>query len=262
MSFKTHPLELSQALSSCSSAFHEALHPPCHLFSLRPLMAPCSRGASAGARVHAAYVPHARRTWHSEVFSPQSCPALCNPMGCSRPGLPVLHYLPEFAQTHVHRVGDAIQPSHPLSSPSPPAFILSQHRGLLRWVSSHQVAKLLEFQLQHQSSNEYSGLISFRMDLFDIAVQGTLKSPLQHHSLKASIFQCSAFFMVHLSTWLLEKDTQRLIPAKFKQHSGDYDLIHLSTGFCCLSLFLMVQESGNSSGTAIWKLFIWFQDQF
>ena len=82
----------------------------------------------------------------------QSCPALCDPMDCSTPGLPVHHQLPELAQTHVYRVGDVIQPSHPLSSPSPPVFILSQHRGLFKWVSSsHQVAKVLELQLQHQS---------------------------------------------------------------------------------------------------------------
>ena len=82
----------------------------------------------------------------------QSCPTLCNPMDCSTPGLPVHDQLLEFTQTHVHLVGDAILPSHPLSSPSPPAFNLSQHRGLFKWVSSsHQVAKLLEFQLQHQS---------------------------------------------------------------------------------------------------------------
>ena len=82
----------------------------------------------------------------------QSCLTLCDPMNHSTPGLPVHHHLPEFTQTHVHRVGDAIQPSHPLSSPSPPAFSLSQHQVLYKWVSSsHQVAKVLEFQLQHQS---------------------------------------------------------------------------------------------------------------
>ena len=75
----------------------------------------------------------------------KSCPALCDPMDCSTSGLPVLHYLPEFAQTHVHQVGDTVQPSHPLLSPSPPACSLSQHLGLFRWVSSsHQVAKVLE----------------------------------------------------------------------------------------------------------------------
>ena len=81
-----------------------------------------------------------------------SCVRLCAPMDCSTPGFPVHHRLLKHAQTHVHRVGDTIQPSHPLSSPSPPAFSLSQHQGLFQWVSySHQVAKVLEFQLQHQS---------------------------------------------------------------------------------------------------------------
>ena len=82
----------------------------------------------------------------------QSCPTLCDPMNCSMPGFPVHHQLPEFTQTHVHWVGDAIQPSHPLSCPSPPAFSLSQHQGLFQWVNSlHEVAKVLEFQLQNQS---------------------------------------------------------------------------------------------------------------
>ena len=82
----------------------------------------------------------------------QACPSLCDPTGRSTPGLSVHHQLPESTQTHVHWVSDAIQPSHPLSSPSPPAFNLSQHQGLFQWVSSsHQVAKVLEFQLQHQS---------------------------------------------------------------------------------------------------------------
>ena len=82
----------------------------------------------------------------------QSCLTLCDPMDCSTPGFPVHHQLPDLAQTHVHQVGDAIQPSHPLSSPSLPALNLYQHQGLFQWVtSSHQVAKILEFQLQHQS---------------------------------------------------------------------------------------------------------------
>ena len=82
----------------------------------------------------------------------QSCPTLCNPMECSMPGLPVDHQLLELTQTHVHWVSDAIQPSHPLPSPSPPAFNLSQHQGLFKWVSSsHQVVKVLEFQLRHES---------------------------------------------------------------------------------------------------------------
>ena len=108
----------------------------------------------------------------------------------------------EFTQTHVHWVSDAIQPSHPLSSPSPPAFNPSQHQSLFQWVSSsHQVAKVLELQLQHQSfQRRYSGLISFRMDWLDLlAIQGTLKSLLQHQSSKASILWHSAFFIVQLS---------------------------------------------------------------
>ena len=88
---------------------------------------------------------------NSVQFVSRSCPTLCNPMGCNIPGLPVPHQL-QFTQTHAHWVGDAIQPSHSLSSPSPPAFNISQHQGLFKWVSSlHQVAKVLEFQLQHQS---------------------------------------------------------------------------------------------------------------
>ena len=117
-------------------------------------------------------------------------------MDCSTPGLPVYHQLPEFTQTHVHWVSDAIQPSHPLLSPFPPAFIFPQHQGLFQCVgSSHQVAKVLEFQLQ-----QYSGLISFRIVWLDLlAVQGTLKGLLQHHSSRASILWRSAFFIVEFS---------------------------------------------------------------
>ena len=122
-------------------------------------------------------------------------------MSCSTPCLPVYHQLPESTQTHVHWVSDAIQPSHPLLFPSPPALNLSQHQGLFKWVnSSYQVAKVLEFQLQHSPSNEHPGLISFRMDWLDLlAVQGTLKSLLQNHSSKASLLWCSPFFIVQLS---------------------------------------------------------------
>ena len=99
----------------------------------------------------------------------QSCPTLCDPMDCSTPGLTVHHQLLDFSQTHVHWVSDAIQPSHPLLSPSPPTFNLSQHQGLSKWVSSsHQVAELLEFRFNISPSNEYSGLISFRMDWYRI----------------------------------------------------------------------------------------------
>ena len=143
--------------------------------------------------------PHTASTCCCACSVAESCPALCNPMDCSTRGFPVLYYAQEFAQTRVHWVGDAIQPSHPLLSPSPPAFNLSQHQGLFKWVSSsHQVAKLmLSFSSSISPSNEYSGLISFRMDWLDLlAVQGTLKNLLQHHSSKASILWCSAFFTV------------------------------------------------------------------
>ena len=122
-------------------------------------------------------------------------------MNSSTPGLPVHHQLPESTQTQVHWVGDAIQPSYPLSSPSPPALNLSQQQGLSKRVSSlHQVPKYWSFSFNISPSNEHLGLISFRMDWLDLlAVQGTLKSLLQHHSSKASILRCSAFLMVQLS---------------------------------------------------------------
>ena len=139
---------------------------------------------------------------HCDISSvTQSCLTLCNPMDCSTPGFPLHHQLPELTQTHVHRVSDALQPSHPLSSSSPPAFTLSQHQSLFKWVSSsHQGAKVLEFQLQHQSFQWIFRTDSFRIDWFEIlAVRGTLKSFFQHHSSKASILQCLAFFIVQLS---------------------------------------------------------------
>ena len=117
----------------------------------------------------------------------QSCPAPCNPINCSTPGFPVLHCLPEFAQTCVPWGSDAIQPSHPLSSPSPFAPNLPQHQDLFQWVSSsHQLAFSFSFSIS--PSNDYSGFISFRIDWFDLlAVQGTLKSLLPHHILKSSV---------------------------------------------------------------------------
>ena len=109
--------------------------------------------------------------------------------------------IPELAQTHVHRVGGAIQPSHPLASPSPPAPNPSQHQGLFQWVnSSHDVAKYWSFSFSISPTKEHPGLISFRIYWFDLlVVQGTVKSLLQHHSSKASIPQHPAFFMVQLS---------------------------------------------------------------
>ena len=128
----------------------------------------------------------------------ESCPTLFDPMDWSMPGLPVHHQLPEFTQTHIHWVGDVIQPSHPLSSPCPPAFNLAQHQGLFLWsVLCMRWPKCWSFSFSISPSNEYSGLISFRMDWLDLlAVQGTFQSLLQHHSSKASILRCSAFFIV------------------------------------------------------------------
>ena len=122
-------------------------------------------------------------------------------MNRSTPGLPDYHQLPEFTQTHVHQVGDAIQSSHPLLSPSPPAPNPSQHQGLFQKSTLHmRWPKYWSFSLSISPSNEQPGLISFRMDWLDLlAVQGTLKSLLQHHSSKASILWHSAFFTVQLS---------------------------------------------------------------
>ena len=143
-------------------------------------------------------------TWDSAFSSVQFssvvqlCLTLCDPMNHSTPGLPVHHQLPESSQTQVHWVGDAIQLSHPLLSPSPPALNLSQHQGLfnesalcIKW------PKYWSFSFKISPSNEHPGLISFRMDWLDLlAVRGTLKSLLWHHSSKASILRHSALFRV------------------------------------------------------------------
>ena len=123
------------------------------------------------------------------------------PHGLQHGRLPCPSPTPEVCSTLAHQVGDTIQPSHPLSSPSPPAFNLSQHQGLLQWVSSlHQVARVLEFQFQHQSFQWIFRTDFLRMDWLDLlAAQGPLKSLLQHHSSKASVLQFSAFFMAQLS---------------------------------------------------------------
>ena len=129
----------------------------------------------------------------------QSCPTLCDPVVCSTPGCTVQHQLLELAQTHVHWDGDAIQPSQSLSSPSPPDFSLSQHKSQL-FASVFWWPKHWSFSFSISPSNEYSGLISFRIDWLDLlAVQGTLKSLLQHQSSKALILQRSALFIVQLS---------------------------------------------------------------
>ena len=130
----------------------------------------------------------------------QLCLTLWNPMDCSTSGFPVLHHLPESAQTHVHWVSDAIQPSHPLS----PLLLLLSIFPSIRVFSNESALhirgpKYWSFSCSTSSSNEYSRLITFRIDWFDLAVQGILKSLLQHHILKASILQCSAFFILQLS---------------------------------------------------------------
>ena len=136
---------------------------------------------------------------HSQFSSAvQSCPTLCDPMNRSTPGLPVHHHLLEFTQTHIHRISDAIQPSHPLLPlpPIPPSIRVFSNESTLhvRW------PKYWSFSFSIIPSKEIPGLISFRMDWLDLlAVQGTLKSLLQHHSSKASILWCSAFFTVRLS---------------------------------------------------------------
>ena len=158
----------------------------------------------------------------------QSCPTLCDPMDCGMPGLPVHHQLLEFTQTRVHWVGNGIKPSYPLSSPSPLALRLSQHQGLFKWASSlHHVAKVLEyFSFSISPSNKHSGLISFRMDWLDLlAVQGTLKNLLQHHSSKASILRHSAFFMVQLSvTGMRSQRVRHSLVTEQQQHSDEEGL--------------------------------------
>ena len=167
------------------------------------------------------YPPFFRgRNWGTEWFSSvvQSRWTLLDPMDCSMPGFPVHHQLPEFTQTHIYQVDDAIQPPHPPSSPSPPTFNLSQHQGLFKWVTSSQWvrwSKDWSFSFSISPSSEYySGLISLRMDWLDLlAVQGTLKSLLQHHSSKASILWRSAFFRV---------PTLTSIHDHWKNHSLDW----------------------------------------
>ena len=144
----------------------------------------------------------------------QLCPTLWGPKDCSTPGFPVLYYLPEFVQTHAHWVGDAVQPSHPLA---PLPFRPSLFPSITVFSSGLAVCirgpEYWSFSFSISPSSEYSGLIFFRMDWFDLAVQGTLKSLLPHHSGKASVLQCSVFFMgpTHIS-----------IHDYWKKHSFDY----------------------------------------
>ena len=144
----------------------------------------------------------------------QSCSALCNPMNRSTPGLPVHHQLPEFTQTHVHWVSDAIQPSHPLSSPSPPAHNPSQHQSLFQRVnSSHEVAKVLEFQLQHQSFQ--------RTPRIDLLQNGLVRSPCSpRDSQEPSL--TPQFKSINSSVLsLLPSPTLTSIPDHWKNHSLD-----------------------------------------
>ena len=136
----------------------------------------------------------------------QLSPILCDSMDCSTPGFPVLHHLLEPAQTHVRWVGDAIQPARPLSSPFPPVFCLSQYQGLFQWVSFlHQMAKILELQLQHQSF-QWIFRVKFPWGLTSL-ISLLSKGLLQHHSLKAQFFgaQPSLWSKLHIHTWLLKK---------------------------------------------------------
>ena len=158
--------------------------------------------ASWGQKNSQIYLSMTRR-WHNSQFSSvaQLCPTLCDQVDCSMPGFPVHQQFPELTQTHFDQISDAIQPSHPLSSPSPPVFNLSQHQGLFLWISSsHQVAKVLELQHQHQSFQWI-----FRTDFFQNWLvwspcsQGTLESLLQHHSSKSTILQFSALFLLQIS---------------------------------------------------------------
>ena len=137
-------------------------------------------------------------------FSPSVVSNSLQPRDCSTPGFPVLHHLPELTQTHVHWVSDAFQPSHPLSSPSPPALVFPWSGSFLKSQLYTSGGQSTGASASNESpSNKYSGLISYRIDWFDLlAVQGTLKS-LQNHNSKASVLWCSAFFMIH--TWLLGK---------------------------------------------------------
>ena len=139
----------------------------------------------------------------------QSCLTLCDPMNCSMPGFPVLQYLSELAQTHVHWVGEAIQPSHPLLSPSLYTFNLSQHQGLFKWVSfSHQVVKVSEFQLQHQSFQWIFRTDFFRMDGWISLQSKGLSRVFSNTTVQKHQFfgtQLSSQSNSHVQTWLLEK---------------------------------------------------------
>ena len=173
---------------SCLQSF-----PALGSFPMSQLVA--SGGQSIGTSASASVLPM------NQFSSVQSFSCVCTyPTDLNVPGFPVHHQLLEFTQTHVHWVSDAIQPSHPLSSPSPPAFNLSQHQGPNESVLRIKWPKCWSFSFSISPSNEYAGLISFRIDWLDLlAVHGTLKSLLQHHCSKASILRHSAFFILQFS---------------------------------------------------------------
>ena len=170
----------------------------------------------------------------------QSCPTLCDPMDCRIPGFLIHHQLPEPAQTHVHHISDAIQPSHPLSSTSPPASIFPSIR-----VSSKELVlrirwpKYWSFSFNISPANEYSGLISFSVDWLDLlAVQGTLKSLLQHPSSKPLILWCSVSFIVQLSHLYMNTGKTMALTRWTFVCKGCY-LFFL---ICCLLLLLSLQS--------------------
>ena len=155
------------------------------------------------------------RFWEYQIRSvAQSCPTLCDPINHSTPGLPVHHQLPEFTETHVHRVSGAIQPSHPLSSPSPPAPNPSQHHSLFQWInSSHEVAKVLEFQLYHHSFQRNP-----RADLLQNGLVGSPCSPSDSQE-SSPTPQCKSINSSALS--LLHSPTLTSIHDHRKNHSLD-----------------------------------------
>ena len=171
----------------------------------------------------------------------QSCPTLYDPMDCSMPGFSVHHQLSELAQTHDNWVGDAILPSHPRSSPSPPAFSLSSIRVFSSESALHiRWPKSWRFSFSTNPSNEYSGLISFRMDWLDLlAVQGTLKSLLQHHNSKASILWHSAFLIVQLTSihdyWKKHNITENYKAKESCKYGWNPGLRHCRQSLYCLS---------------------------
>ena len=186
-------------------------------------------------------------------------------MNFSTPGFPVPHHLPELAETHVHWVSDVIQPSHPLSSPSPSAFNLFHHQGLFQWVSFHiRWPKYCSFRFSISLFLEYSGLISFRIDWFDLlAVQGTLKSILQHHSSKASILQHSAFFMVQpLHPCVTTGKTIDLTIQSFVRKLMSLPFHYATrfvTGFLPRSKCLLISWLQSKRLEHAWMMFILFQ---